>query len=77
MLGEEEGDTDGTSGRRWIIDPIDGTKAFTHGVPLYSNLLALEDEHGIAIGVINMPGARRDRVGRAGPRLLLQRRPAR
>ena len=55
VLGEEEPPTDGTSGRRWIIDPIDGTKAFTCGVPLYSNLLALEDEHGIAVGVINLP----------------------
>jgi histidinol-phosphatase len=55
ILGEEEAPTAGTSGRRWIIDPIDGTKAFTCGVPLYSNLLALEDEHGIAIGVVNLP----------------------
>jgi histidinol phosphatase-like enzyme (inositol monophosphatase family) len=58
ILGEEEGITEGTSGRRWIIDPIDGTKAFMRGVPLYSNLLALEDEHGIAIGVINIPAIR-------------------
>jgi histidinol phosphatase-like enzyme (inositol monophosphatase family) len=55
VLGEEEPPTQSTTGRRWIIDPIDGTKAFTCGVPLYSNLLALEDEHGIAIGVINLP----------------------
>lgn len=55
ILGEEEAETPGTSGRRWILDPIDGTKAFTHGVPLYSNLLAVEDEHGIAVGVINIP----------------------
>ncbi|MEQ1786096.1 MAG: inositol monophosphatase family protein [Acidimicrobiales bacterium] len=55
ILGEEEAPTPGTSGRRWIIDPIDGTKAFTCGVPLYSNLLALEDEHGIAVGVVNLP----------------------
>ncbi len=55
VLGEEEPETHGTSGRRWILDPIDGTKAFTHGVPLYSNLLAVEDEHGIALGVINIP----------------------
>lgn len=54
--GEEEDDKAGTSGRRWIIDPIDGTKAFTKGVPLYCNLLALEDEHGVAVGVINLPG---------------------
>lgn len=55
ILGEEEAPVAGTSGRRWILDPIDGTKAFTHGVPLYSNLLALEDEHGAALGVINLP----------------------
>ncbi|MFN8049884.1 MAG: inositol monophosphatase family protein [Acidimicrobiales bacterium] len=55
ILGEEEGETHGTSGRRWVIDPIDGTEAFTHGVALYSNLLYLEDEHGPAIGVINVP----------------------
>ena len=56
VLGEEEAPTESTTGRRWVIDPIDGTKAFTCGVPLYSNLLALEDEHGIAIGVVNLPG---------------------
>lgn len=55
VLGEEEAPTTSSTGRRWILDPIDGTKAFTCGVPLYSNLLALEDEHGIAIGVINVP----------------------
>ncbi|MGK2948733.1 MAG: inositol monophosphatase family protein [Acidimicrobiales bacterium] len=55
VLGEEEAPTPSTTGRRWILDPIDGTKAFTCGVPLYSNLLALEDEHGIAVGVVNLP----------------------
>jgi len=55
VLGEEEAPAASRTGRRWVIDPIDGTKAFTCGVPLYSNLLALEDEHGIAIGVINLP----------------------
>lgn len=55
IIGEEEDDLIGTSGRRWVIDPIDGTKAFTHGVATYSNLLYLEDEHGPAIGVINLP----------------------
>ncbi|MGI8662219.1 MAG: inositol monophosphatase family protein [Acidimicrobiales bacterium] len=55
ILGEEEAPTAGTSGRRWVIDPIDGTKAFTHGVPLYSSLLAVDDEHGPAVGVIELP----------------------
>jgi histidinol phosphatase-like enzyme (inositol monophosphatase family) len=56
VLGEEEGEHEGTSGRRWVVDPIDGTKAFSRGVATYSNLIALEDEHGPAIGVINLPG---------------------
>ncbi len=55
VLGEEHPDTLGTSGRTWVIDPIDGTEAFTKGVPLFSNLLALVDEHGPAVGVINLP----------------------
>ena len=55
VVGEEEGDTEGTSGRRWVIDPIDGTKAFTHGVPLYSNLLSFEDAEGPAVAVVNLP----------------------
>lgn len=55
VLGEEEAETHGTSGRRWIVDPIDGTKAFARGVPLYSTLLAVEDEHGVAAGVIVVP----------------------
>jgi histidinol phosphatase-like enzyme (inositol monophosphatase family) len=55
ILGEEEAPVPGRSGRRWVLDPIDGTKAFTCGVPLYSTLLALEDEHGIAVGVIHLP----------------------
>lgn len=55
VLGEEEPERPGTSGRRWIVDPIDGTKAFTRGVPLYSTLLALDDEHGPAVGVIVLP----------------------
>ena len=55
VLGEEEAELLGTTGRRWIVDPIDGTKAFTRGVPLYTTLLAVEDEHGLAAGVIVMP----------------------
>ena len=55
IIGEEEADVSGTSGLSWIIDPIDGTAAFTRGVPLYSNLLAVLDEHGPVLGVINLP----------------------
>ena len=55
ILGEEEGEVAGTTDRIWVVDPIDGTKAFTRGVPLYSVLVALVDEHGPAIGVVHFP----------------------
>jgi len=55
VLGEEEDETVGTSGRRWIVDPIDGTKAFARGVPLYTTLLAVEDADGPLAGVIVVP----------------------
>jgi len=55
IVGEEEAEVVGSSGRSWVIDPIDGTKAFTRGVPLYSTLLAVLDEHGPAVGVIDLP----------------------
>jgi len=55
IVGEEEAAHVGKSERTWIIDPIDGTKAFTHGIPLYCNLLAVNDAEGNAVGVINLP----------------------
>ena len=55
IQGEEHEDHAGTSGRHWVIDPIDGTESFARGVGLYANLLFLEDEHGPALGVINIP----------------------
>lgn len=55
--GEEFPDTDGGSGFRWIVDPIDGTKSFVRGVPLYANLVALQHHDEIVFGVINLPSA--------------------
>ena len=55
VLGEEEGESQGSSGRRWIVDPIDGTFAFVHGVPFYGVLIALEIEEEMMAGVINIP----------------------
>ncbi len=57
ILGEEEGERVGASGRRWIIDPIDGTFSFVHGVPFYGVLVALEVQDQMAVGVINIPAA--------------------
>ena len=55
ILGEEEGELTGRSGRRWIVDPIDGTFAFVHGVPFYGVLIALEIEDEMSVGVVNIP----------------------
>lgn len=55
IVGEEHEDQPGTSGRTWMLDPVDGTKSFTHGVPLFANLVAVLDEHGPAVGVLNLP----------------------
>ena len=55
IVGEEEEDVPGTSGRTWFLDPIDGTKSFVHGVPLFTNLVACNDPDGPLVGVINAP----------------------
>jgi histidinol-phosphatase len=55
FLGEEFGETSSSSGARWILDPIDGTKSFVRGVPLYGTLVALEAEGDIQVGVVYLP----------------------
>ena len=55
IVGEEFGATEGSSTHRWIIDPIDGTKSFVHGVPLYAVLLALEIEGRVEVGCAYFP----------------------
>jgi histidinol-phosphatase len=55
VLGEEFGAEPGTSEFQWIIDPIDGTKSFISGVPLYSTLVAVTKHDEPYIGVILMP----------------------
>ncbi|MEJ7617341.1 MAG: inositol monophosphatase family protein [Pyrinomonadaceae bacterium] len=55
ILGEEEGEQAGRSGRRWIIDPIDGTFSFVHGVPFYGVLIGLEAGGEPQLGVVNIP----------------------
>ncbi len=64
ILGEEFGENppsrggrgDGGQGFRWILDPIDGTKAFLRGVPLYGVLIGLEIEGVIKVGAAYFPG---------------------
>jgi len=55
ILGEEEGEKIGTSQRRWIIDPVDGTYSFVHGVPLYAVLIGLEIDGEPVLGAVNLP----------------------
>ena len=55
IVGEEGGESAGSTGRRWILDPIDGTYSFVHGVPFYGVLLGVEVEGEPAVGVINLP----------------------
>jgi myo-inositol-1(or 4)-monophosphatase len=56
ILGEEQGLT-GPAGAsvRWILDPIDGTKSFVHGVPLYAVLIGVEVEGVSRVGVVHFP----------------------
>ncbi|MBA2503955.1 MAG: histidinol-phosphatase [Pyrinomonadaceae bacterium] len=55
VLGEEGGERAGSSNRRWIIDPVDGTYSFVRGVPLFGVLIGLEIEEEMILGVVNLP----------------------
>lgn len=55
VLGEEFGETEGSSSYQWILDPIDGTKSFIHGVPLYTTLIAVLRDGEPLVGVVHAP----------------------
>lgn len=55
VLGEEFPEKKTASGNRWILDPIDGTKSFIRGVPLYATLLAYQQQDDIIFGAIALP----------------------
>ena len=55
IWGEEFGRVDGISGRLWVLDPIDGTRAFLSGSPTWGVLIALSDATGPLLGVIDQP----------------------
>ncbi|MEN9309843.1 MAG: hypothetical protein RL173_3775 [Fibrobacterota bacterium] len=55
VIGEEHGVHLPEARFKWVVDPIDGTKAFIHGVPLFGTLLALLDNGKPVVGVIHMP----------------------
>jgi histidinol-phosphatase len=69
VLGEEFGEEFGLAGagrRRWIIDPIDGTKSFVRGVPAWATLLALEVDGDVVLGVVSAPALGRRWWARRG-----------
>src|SRR5262249_54178724 len=55
LLGEEGSLKQSRSGRRWIIDPIDGTRDFVRGNPMWSTLIALEEGDQVVAGFANFP----------------------
>lgn len=55
ILGEEFGETAGTTGLQWVIDPIDGTRAFISGTPTWGVLVSVRDASGPLFGVIDQP----------------------
>ena len=55
VVGEELAETPGTTGQRWIVDPINGTAAFARRIPMFNILLAVEDAEGGAVAVISYP----------------------
>ncbi len=55
ILGEEGARMESRSGRTWIIDPIDGTRDYLRGNALWANLIALEADGDVVVGIVNLP----------------------
>ncbi|MEO6939420.1 MAG: inositol monophosphatase family protein [Candidatus Kapaibacterium sp.] len=55
IIGEEFGEERPKAARRWILDPLDGTNSFIHGVPLYGTLIALEEGDDVTHGACYLP----------------------
>ncbi len=66
ILGEELGEAPGKSGYRWVLDPIDGTRAFIAGQPLWGTLIALEEQGVPVIGILDQPFLKERFVGSNG-----------
>jgi fructose-1,6-bisphosphatase/inositol monophosphatase family enzyme len=66
ILGEELGESKGASAFQWILDPIDGTKSFVHGVPLYTTLIGILANGQPTIGVIHAPATGETAYAAAG-----------
>ncbi len=60
IVGEEYGASTGLGGaRRWIVDPIDGTKNYVRGIPVWATLIALQEAEDVTVGVVSAPALHR------------------
>ncbi|MBW4329994.1 histidinol-phosphatase [Stakelama sp. CBK3Z-3] len=76
IVGEEEDAREGSSGRTWVLDPIDGTRAFIAGRPIFGTLIALLDNGWPVLGVIDQPIIGERWIGATGRPTVLNGKPA-
>jgi myo-inositol-1(or 4)-monophosphatase len=77
ILSEETGAAAGRSGRRWIVDPLDGTTNYAHGLPVFGVSIALEAERRVVLGVVYDPSRDELFVAERGRGATLQDTPIR
>lgn len=77
IIGEEFDDRPGSSGRQWVLDPIDGTRSFVAGRAIFGTLIALVEDGWPVLGVIDQPVQRERWIGAVGRQTLLNGAPAR
>jgi histidinol-phosphatase len=58
ILGEEQGAA-GSGARRWLLDPIDGTRNYARGIPVWATLIALEEDGAVRLGMVSAPALHR------------------
>jgi inositol-phosphate phosphatase / L-galactose 1-phosphate phosphatase / histidinol-phosphatase len=76
IVGEEFGVREGTSGRQWVLDPIDGTRAFIAGRPIFGTLIALVEDGWPVLGIIDQPVIGERWLGVTGRPTLFNDKPA-
>jgi inositol-phosphate phosphatase / L-galactose 1-phosphate phosphatase / histidinol-phosphatase len=77
IIGEEYGEKPGTTGRTWVLDPIDGTTSFIAGRPIFGTLIALMVEGWPVLGVIDQPVSSERWIGATGKPTMFNNAPAR
>lgn len=76
IIGEEYGETRGTASRVWVLDPIDGTRSFVGGRPIFGTLISLIEDGLPVLGLIDQPISGERWIGAAGQRTLFNGGPA-